>query len=307
MNVVIDSVCLLWDVCRYIVLSGLRWVVKPEEKSIVDDICLVTGSGGGIGKRFALEFAKKGATLVLLDSDPECIEVTAIEVRKLGAKAFTYTCDISDRQQVYRVAENVRRVVGDVTILLNHPSAGTGKSFLHCEDEELEKTLTNNCLANFWTVKAFLPRMNQMNHGHIITVASYLGLFATANMEDYCTAHFAAVGFHEALSHELKARRISGVKTTLLCPYLKDIDVCSRFKIRKELASLFAPLTAEHFVRKAINGILTDQTMMCMPRLLYLVAFLKQVLPWEVQGLYHHLIKSREKPTCMQSQSSNQN
>uniref|UniRef100_A0A6I8QPU3 Short-chain dehydrogenase/reductase 3 n=1 Tax=Xenopus tropicalis TaxID=8364 RepID=A0A6I8QPU3_XENTR len=242
----------------------------PEEKSIMDDICLITGSGGGIGKHFALEFAKKGAILVLWDSDPECNEETAKEVRRLGARAFTYTCDTGDRQQVYQVAERVRREVGDVTILLNHPSTGTGKSLLHCQDEELENALRTNCLANFWVIKAFLPRMNQMNHGHVINVASYLGLFATANMEDYCTAHFATVGFHEALSHELKARRISGVKTTLLCPYLADIEM-------KDLATLFTPLTSEYFARRAINGILTDQPMICMPKLLYLAAFLKQL------------------------------
>ncbi|KAJ4918897.1 hypothetical protein JOQ06_027899 [Pogonophryne albipinna] len=57
------------------------------------------------------------------------------------------------------------------------------------------------------TTKAFLPKMLELNHGHIVTVASSLGLFSTAGVEDYCASKFGAIGFHESLSHEIKAQR----------------------------------------------------------------------------------------------------
>uniref|UniRef100_A0A671NZH1 Uncharacterized protein n=1 Tax=Sinocyclocheilus anshuiensis TaxID=1608454 RepID=A0A671NZH1_9TELE len=69
--------------------------------------------------------------------------------------------------------------------------------------------------------KAFLPQMKVKNHGHIVTVASTLGLFSTACVEDYCASKFGAVGFHESLTHSLLTEEgVDGVKTTLICPYI---------------------------------------------------------------------------------------
>uniref|UniRef100_A0A8C9G1Q4 Uncharacterized protein n=1 Tax=Pavo cristatus TaxID=9049 RepID=A0A8C9G1Q4_PAVCR len=85
---------------------------------------------------------------------------------------------------------------------------------------------------SFATTKAFLPKMLEMNHGHIVTVASSLGLFSTAGVEDYCASKFGAVGFHESLSHELKAAEKDGIKTTLVCPYLVDTGMFRGCRIR---------------------------------------------------------------------------
>ncbi|OWK04407.1 hypothetical protein Celaphus_00016311 [Cervus elaphus hippelaphus] len=84
----------------------------------------------------------------------------------------------------------------------------------------------------FQTTKAFLPTMLEINHGHIVTVASSLGLFSTAGVEDYCASKFGVVGFHESLSHELKAAEKDGIKTTLVCPYLVDTGMFRGCRIR---------------------------------------------------------------------------
>ncbi|KAM4622466.1 retinol dehydrogenase 10-like [Discoglossus pictus] len=274
------------EVCWYIGLSVLRWILSPYYKVVAGDICLITGSAGGTGRQFALEFAKKGAILVLWDIDKEGNEDTAREVRHLGSKAYVYTCDVSCRESVYKTAERVKTEVGDVTILINNAVIVAGKSFLQCDDQLLEKILKTNSHAHFWTVKAFLPRMIELDSGHIITVASYLGLVATAYMEDFCASQFAAVGFHESLSHQLKATRADGVKTTLICPYIVNMGG----SVRSDLAIVISSLTPEHCARQAMKGILTDQRVICMPRLIYLAAFLKHLLPWEAQMLYYKFL-----------------
>lgn len=104
--------------------------------------------------------------------------------------------------------------------------------------------------------KAFLPQMKAQNHGHIVTVASALGLFSTACVEvrhnndfllitsvscrlalplllqDYCASKFGAVGFHESLTHELLAEGLDGIKTTLVCPYIVDTGMFAGCEIR---------------------------------------------------------------------------
>lgn len=152
MAVFVDCIILTAKVFGYILHSLLRWVKKPPEKRVTHEICLITGtaSATGIGRLFALEFARRGATLVLWDIDPEGNETTAREVRKLGAKAYVYTCDVSRKEEVYSAAENTRRDVGDVTILVNNAGVVAGKPILQCPDELLERTMRTNCHAHFW-------------------------------------------------------------------------------------------------------------------------------------------------------------
>eukprot|EP00069_Balaena_mysticetus_P017671 bmy_02176T0 len=121
------------------------------------------------------------------------------------------------------------------------------------------------------TTKAFLPTMLEINHGHIVTVASSLGLFSTAGVEDYCASKFGVVGFHESLSHELKAAEKDGIKTTLVCPYLVDTGMFRGCRIR----------SPDYCVKQAMKAILTDQPMICTPRLMYIVTFMKSILPFE--------------------------
>ncbi|CAH2303289.1 Hypothetical predicted protein [Pelobates cultripes] len=297
MIIVRDILSLLWEVWGCIVPSVLRLIVKPAEKNVQNEICLITGAAGRQGKHFALEFAKKGATLVLWDVDAEGNENTAQAARKLGVRVHAYICDVSKRQQVYQVAERVKQEVGDVTILINNARVVTGGSFLRCDDDVLEKAMTTNCHSNFWTVKAFLPRMITMNKGHIVTVASYLGLVAAANMEGYCASQFASVGFHEALSHLLKSRSIDNVKTTLVCPYKSNSGSFSGIRIRQDIELLVSSMCTEHGVKKAVTGVVTDQHTVFMPRLLYIVAILKHVVPWEVQLLFHKFLVTNSERT----------
>ncbi|XP_062976480.1 retinol dehydrogenase 10-like [Elgaria multicarinata webbii] len=287
MAVLVDFLILTAKVFGYIIHALIRWVKKPTEKAVANKICLITGaaSATGIGRLFALEFAQRGATLVLWDIDREGNENTAREVRALGAKAYTYVCDVSRREEVYGAAEDVRKDVGDVTILVNNAGVVAGTPILQCPDEQLERTMKTNCHAHFWTVKAFLPQMIKRGNGHIVTIAGSFGLFATGCLEDYCASKFAVVGFHEALSHELKAKRINGVKTTLVCPYFINTGMFHSCRIRRELEALLSPLKPGDFVEAAMQGILRNQHMICIPRVMYLAAIAKNLLPWDAQVL----------------------
>ena len=58
-------------------------------------------------------------------------------------------------------------------------------------------------MAHFWTVQSVLPRFRQRRYGHIVTVASTMGLVAVKDMSDYCASKYATIGFHESLRQEL--------------------------------------------------------------------------------------------------------
>ncbi|XP_029110975.1 retinol dehydrogenase 10-A [Scleropages formosus] len=311
LSILAEFLVVILKVLWAFVLAGLRWLVRPKEKSVAGQVCVITGAGSGLGRLFATEFARRRATLVLWDINSRSNEETAEMVRSIyreleqererdgaaaggqGAvngveevppfqpKVYTYVCDVGKRESVYSTAEKVRRDVGDIDLLINNAGMVSGHHLLECPDELIERTMMVNCHAHFWTTKAFLPKMLEMNHGHIVTVASSLGLFSTAGVEDYCASKFGAIGFHESLSHELKAAEKDGIKMTLVCPYLVDTGMFRGCRIRKEIEPFLPPLKPEFCVKQVMRAILTDQPMICTPRIVYMVNFMKSILPFE--------------------------
>uniref|UniRef100_A0A7N6FFY6 Short-chain dehydrogenase/reductase 3 n=1 Tax=Anabas testudineus TaxID=64144 RepID=A0A7N6FFY6_ANATE len=274
-----DLLLMLVDLTYSILNAVVQTFIQPRLKCIDGEICLITGAGGALGRLFALEFAKEGASLVLWDCNEAANEKTAELARELGVRVHTYTVDLSKRRDIYEAADTVRAEVGDVSILVNNAGVVAGRRLLDCPDELLERTLLVNCHALFWMTKAFLPQMKTKNHGHIVTVASALGLFSTAC--DYCASKFAAVGFHESLTHELRAEDLDGIKSTLVCPYIVDTGMFAGCEIRKELRSLIPPLQPLYTVQQSMKAILTEQQMICIPRLMYIPFLARKSLPYD--------------------------
>ncbi|XP_026547462.1 retinol dehydrogenase 10 isoform X1 [Notechis scutatus] len=307
MNIILEFFVVTFKVLWAFVVAAAKWFVRAKEKSVAGQVCLITGAGSGMGRLFALEFARRRARLVLWDINTQSNEETAGMVRHIyreiseeavvaaqkaghgeeevlppyNLQVHAYTCDVSDRENVYKTAERVCKEVGEVSVLVNNAGVVSGHHLLECPDELIERTMMVNCHAHFWTTKAFLPKMLELNHGHIVTIASSLGLFSTAGVEDYCASKFGAVGFHESLSHELKAAEKDGIKTTLICPYLVDTGMFRGCRIRKEIEQFLPPLKPDYCVKQAMRAILTDQPMICTPRLMYMVTLMKSILPFE--------------------------
>ncbi|XP_061584483.1 retinol dehydrogenase 10-B [Cololabis saira] len=311
MTVILDLLLMLVDLTYSILRAVVQTFLQPRLKSVDGELCLITGAGGALGRLFALEFAREKARLVLWDCNTEANEQTAELARELGAEVRTYTVDLSRRLGIYEAAGRVRAEVGDVSILVNNAGVVAGRRLLDCPDELLERTLLVNCHALFWMTKAFLPQMKATNHGHIVTIASALGLFTTSCVEDYCASKFGAVGFHESLAHELRADNQHGVKTTLVCPYIVDTGMFAGCEIRKELRGLIPPLDPLYTVQQSMKAILGEQEMICIPRLMYIPFLARVLLPWEANVVTYRFmggdkcmlpfIKKAEMKTSMSS------
>jgi all-trans-retinol dehydrogenase (NAD+) len=98
--------------------------------------------------------------------------------------------------------------------------------------ESFEHTMKVNALSHVLILKRLLPTMIKKNQGHIVTIASTMGLIPAAGLVDYNGSKFAAVGYHHAIRlgtlnfvltmKELFRLGKTGVKTTLVCPnYIK--------------------------------------------------------------------------------------
>jgi all-trans-retinol dehydrogenase (NAD+) len=216
---VIDVIIFLGNSIGYIIQAMYYLFVGYPRKSLEQEIVLVTGGGGGLGRLLALRFIKLGSKVVLWDINQEGITETIQLIEEVGGTAKGYIVDISNKDAVYKAADTVRREVGDVTLLINNAGVVSGRPLLDTPDYMIERSFNVNILAHFWTTKAFLPEMIKHNHGHIVTIASLAGHVGISKLIDYCATKFAAVGFDEGLRLELEFLGATGVNTTVVCPY----------------------------------------------------------------------------------------
>ncbi|XP_077126635.1 epidermal retinol dehydrogenase 2 [Ranitomeya variabilis] len=277
MNFFLETLKVLLLTIYLLFESIILWFIPSRRKNVAGELVLITGAGSGIGRLMALQFARLGATLVLWDINEEGNRETSRLAKKNGSvRVHTYTCDCSKREDVYRAADQVKKEVGDITILINNAGIVTGKKFIDSPDALVEKTMQVNTMAHFWTYKAFLPAMMASNHGHLVSIASSAGLIGVNGLADYCASKFAAIGFAESVGLEMLALGKTGVKTTIVCPYFINtgmFDGCTSKWPR------FMPiLEPEYATKKIVDAILKEQVYLVMPRSLYLIFALKNII-----------------------------
>ena len=193
---------------------------RAKAPDLSGDVCVVTGAAQGLGRQIALQLAECGATLVLWDIDKEKVRSVASEIREGGRDAYPYVVDCSNREEVYRVAAQVREEVGDVAVLVNNAGIAVLKSYVTGEDsdEVIEKTFSINILAQFWTVRAFLPWMMENNYGYIVNVGSIASYMGFPYMTSYSATKAAVLSFSESLRYELLHKGKKGISVTCVYP-----------------------------------------------------------------------------------------
>lgn len=285
MNFLLETLRVLLLSIWYTLETLVYMLVPRRKKNISGEVVLITGAGSGIGRSMAQEFASHGTVLVLWDINQDGMKETARLVKERGAnKVHYYLCDCSDRNEVYRVAEQVKREVGDVSILVNNAGIVTGKKFMEAPDSLIEKTMEINTMAHFWTYKAFLPAMIANNHGHLVSIASSAGLIGVTGLADYCASKFGAVGFAESIGLEMLATGKDGIKTTIVCPFFIDtgmFDGC-----QTKWPTIMPILKQEYAAKKILHAVLTDQLYLLMPKSMYFINALKHILPTKLGVLF---------------------
>uniref|UniRef100_A0A2M4BUL3 Short-chain dehydrogenase/reductase 3 n=2 Tax=Anopheles marajoara TaxID=58244 RepID=A0A2M4BUL3_9DIPT len=232
-----NAVLILFDVLVFLVKSVyitvrsiVEMVMLPPARDVSGDIVLITGAGHGMGKNLALQYAALGTTVVCVDVNEKTNSETVAAIKSAkGGKAFGFTCDVTNRQQVVDTCKKIKEQVGVVSILINNAGIMPTHSLLQQTETEIRKTFDINVLAHFWFIQSLLPDMLKQNRGHIVVLSSIAGMIGFKYLVPYCGTKFAVRGIMEALSEELRADPTKpNIKFTTIYPYMVDTGLCKR-------------------------------------------------------------------------------
>ncbi|XP_001951338.1 estradiol 17-beta-dehydrogenase 11 [Acyrthosiphon pisum] len=213
--------------------SIIRTFLPPLEKSLKDEVILITGAGHGIGRELALLFAVQNAIIVCWDLDEKGNNETKHILKIKGYKrVYTYKVDVSNRQEVLDAAALVKQEVGSVSVLVNNAGIMPCRPLFSQSHEVIEKIFNVNVLAHFWALEAFLPSMIENNHGHVIALSSMCGVIGLPNVVPYCASKFAVRGLMEALYEELRVgdtkNNKSEIKFTTVYPIMVNTGLVKK-------------------------------------------------------------------------------
>ncbi|XP_028854397.1 short-chain dehydrogenase/reductase 3b [Denticeps clupeoides] len=276
-----------------IVRATVSCLLPARRKSLAADTVLITGGGRGIGRHLAREFAKQGAKKVILWGRTEkCLKDTCEEISRSGTECHYFICDVANREEVYRQAKVVREKVGDVTILVNNAAVVHGKSLMDSDDDALLKSQHINTLGQFWTTKAFLPRMLELCNGHVVCINSILSQSPIPGTIDYCTSKASSLAFMESLT--LGLLDCPGVSCTTVLPFHTNTDMFQGMKVR--FPQLFPPLKPEVVAQRTVDAVRTNTTFVYLPWSMRALVILKSFLP---QAALEEIHKFSGCYTCM--------
>lgn len=177
---------------------------------------LITGASVGIGRACALEFARYGAEIILLDIDYEKLLSVKSEAEAFGVRVLAYRCDISDEGEVNRVIGNAIEKLGKIDILVNNAALWRmSKSFCETEADEWMRYISVNLMGTVYCSKAVIPGMQKRHYGKIINVSSVAGIYGNRNMSVYSATKGAVNSLTKSLARELSA---DGISVNSVCP-----------------------------------------------------------------------------------------
>ncbi|NXF31044.1 DHRS3 reductase, partial [Nyctibius bracteatus] len=279
-----------------VVKAAVCMVLPPKLRDLSGENVLITGGGRGIGRQLAREFAKRGARKIILWGRTEkCLKETTEEIRMMGTECHYFICDVGNREEVYQQAKAVICFflqVGDITILVNNAAVVHGKSLMDSDDDALLKSQHINTLGQFWTTKAFLPRMLELQNGHIVCLNSVLALSAIPGAIDYCTSKASSFAFMESLT--LGLLDCPGVNATTVLPFHTSTEMFQGMRIR--FPNLFPPLKPETVARRTVEAVQMNQAFLLLPWTMHVLVILKSILP---QAALEEIHKFSGSYTCM--------
>ena len=165
---------------------------------------LVTGSGTGIGREAALEFARQGADVVLHYAHSDKGAKSAVEeIRAMGRRAESFAADYRDLEQVLRLGDQAIDFLGGIDCLVNNAGITFNKPFLSVTPEQFMTLYEVNVRGQFFLTQRVAREMLEHGGGAVCNMSSIHGLQGAPEHSVYAGTKGAIIAYTRALAVEL--------------------------------------------------------------------------------------------------------
>ncbi|RXG57307.1 Peroxisomal multifunctional enzyme type 2 [Armadillidium vulgare] len=173
-----------------------------------DQVAIVTGAGGGLGRAYALLFASRGAKVVVNDlggnpsgegKDSRAADVVVNEIRNAGGIAVADYNSVEDGE---KIVETALQNFGRIDILVNNAGILRDKSFARISDADWDLVHRVHLRGSFMVTRAAFPHMKQQKFGRIIMTASTSGIYGNFGQANYSAAKLGLLGLSNTVSIE---------------------------------------------------------------------------------------------------------
>ena len=176
-----------------------------------NQVAIVTGAGGGLGRQHALELGRRGAKVVVNDlggdvdgsgSSVSAAELVSQEIIDNGGQAIANGASVSDIDSVQNMIDQTMATWGRIDVLINNAGILRDKTFSKLEVSNWHAVLDVHLNGSMNCSKLVWPIMTQQNYGRIVMTTSTSGLFGNFGQSNYGAAKLGLVGFMNTLRFE---------------------------------------------------------------------------------------------------------
>ena len=194
---------------------------------------ILTGASRGLGTYVARTLAARGVNLVLAARSTAPLESLAQELSSTGIKTHVVTMDMSQEEDVNRLYEESKSVLGDIDYVINNAGIEIIRDYTNLPVADIRQVLDVNLTGPMLLSRLALQDMYERDSGHIVNIASAAGKFPPPFSETYSTTKSGLIAFSQSV--RLSAR-LSGKKVSATAIAPGDMDDAGMYEDMKEVA-----------------------------------------------------------------------
>ena len=177
-------------------------------KPINQQVVAVVGASSGIGRETALQFAKRGAKLVVSARSELKLASLVNDIRSFGGEATAVVADVSVFEQVKAIADRTVEVYGRLDTWVHVPAVRLFATFDNTTPEEFKRVIDVTLMGQVYGAMAALPHLKREGRGALIHISSMEGVRSLPYQSAYSAAKHGIEGFIEAMRVELQHEKI---------------------------------------------------------------------------------------------------